>query len=431
MRTRSIAMLIACVALAWTTSPARAADAPRPTPTFAADVAAILHANCAACHRDGEAGPFPLLTYADAKKRAAQIAAVTGSRFMPPWKPAHGAGEFLGARRLTDAQIDVLKRWADSGAPEGDAAAVPAPPPAASSDGWQLGTPDLIVKMPQPFDVPADGRDVYRCFAVPVAIPPGKFLRAVEYRPGNRRVVHHAVLTTLNRKEAARRLVADGDATGPGFRSGLAAPGDRLPGPLGIWVPGLDPLALPAGYAMAWPGDVELILQLHLHPIGRAETEQSSLGLHFTDERPRDRILPVTLFNKNVDIAPGDKLYRLEKSLTLPKAVDVMGVFPHMHLLGRTVTATATLPDGTVRPLLTIDDWDFRWQGYYLYRKPMRLPAGTRLEARWTFDNSAGNARNPSTPPARVRFGEQTKDEMGALVLDVVPATDDAQANRP
>jgi len=395
---------------------ARAADVS--APTFAKDIAPLVHAQCAACHRDGEAAPFDLLTYADVKKHAKQIVTVTASRYMPPWKAV--GGEFVGQRHLTDVQVALFKSWHEAGAPEGDAAATPKPP--TFPTGWSLGRLDRIVKMTEFYEVPADGRDIYRCFVIPVQIPAGKFIRAVEYRPGNRRVVHHAVLTTLDKAEIARRMEKDVDATGPGFGSGLAAPGDRLPGPLGLWVPGMDTWPLPEGLAVAWPKNAELVLQLHLHPIGKREREQSTVGLFFTDQPPRTKVGTLLLFNRHVDIAPGDKQYRLTASKTVKVDTDVIGLFPHMHMLGRTVRTVATLPDGTKKTVLEIGDWDFNWQGYYQYATPLRLPAGTRLEATFTFDNSAENPRNPSTPPKRVMFGEQTEDEMGVVILDTVPA---------
>jgi hypothetical protein len=387
-------------------------------PTFARDIAPLVYANCTTCHRDGEAAPFELISYKDVKRHAKQIAEVTASHFMPPWKAIGGA--FVGSRHLTDAQVALFKAWNEAGAPEGDATRTPAPPTFPS--GWALGTPDLIVKMPEAYEIPADGRDIYRAFVIPdVRIPAGKYVRAVEFRPGNRRIVHHAVITTLGKAETARKLAADGDATGPGFKTGLAAPGEKLPGPLGLWVPGLDTWPMPDGYAYAWPRDVELLVQLHLHPIGKREREQSTIGLFLTDQPPRGKVRPFILFNKNVDIAAGDARYALESTQTVKQDVDVVGLFPHMHLLGRTVDAEATLPDGRVVPVLKIADWDFNWQGYYQYATPLRLPKGTVVRARFTFDNSAANPRNPSSPPRRVRFGEQTTDEMGVLLLDVIP----------
>jgi hypothetical protein len=386
--------------------------------TFNHDVAPLVHANCATCHRDGETAPFPLLKYRDVRKHVSQIVDLTSKRQMPPWKAEHGFGEFIGERRLSDEQIAVLRNWSEQGCPEGDPTDAPQEP--QFTQGWQLGTPDLVVTMPEAFDVPADGRDIYRCFVINVEIPPGKFVRATEYRPGNRKVVHHAVITTVPEKMALQMLGAEPKGTGPGFASGLVAPGERLPGPLGIWAPGKEPLSLPDGYAMKWPKGVDLVLQLHLHPSGKAESEKSSVGLYLTDEPPRGKVRPVVLLNKDVDIPAGQADYRLSQTLTLPVSADVIGLFPHMHLIGRTIKATATLPDGTVQPILSIADWDFNWQSYYQYAKPMHLPAGTRIDTEWTFDNSAANPTNPSQPPKRVTFGEQTTNEMGALILDVI-----------
>ena len=359
------------------------------------------------------------MSFEQVKKHARQIADATGRRVMPPWKEQQEFGQFLGDRRISDEQIDLLRQWKDQGCPQGDPATTPQPP--HFTQGWQLGTPDMIVRMSEAYELAADGRDVYRCFVIPMTVPAGRYIRAVEFRPENRRIVHHAVLTSLRPDEAQKKLAAEPPGTGPGFATGLAAPGERLPGPLGIWVPGKDPRPLPDGYAMHWNNDTPLVVQLHLHPSGKPEHEQSSVGLYLTNQRPRGQLRPVLLFNKEVHIAAGDPQYKLTQSFTLPRDVEVIGLFPHMHLLGRTVNTTATLPDGTTRPLLSIADWDFNWQGYYQYAQPLRLPAGTRLDAEWTFDNSAENPANPSNPPKPVKFGEQTTDEMGAVILDVIP----------
>jgi hypothetical protein len=276
--------------------------------------------------------------------------------------------------------------------------------------------------MPEPFAVPADGPDIYRSFVVPIEIPAGKYVRAAEFKPGNPTVVHHAVLSTMKRDAIAKKLAAEPKGTGPGFKSGLNAPGDRLPGSPGIWVPGKDPLPLPDGFAMKWPADTDLLVQLHLHPSGKAEMEQSSIAFYLTDEPPRGALLPFVLMNSKVDIAPGQKEFTLRSEKKISHDADVIGFFPHMHLLGRTCVTTALLPDGQKLKLLAIDDWDFRWQGYYQAKTPTRLPAGTVVECVWTFDNSAENPAQPSQPPKRVRFGEGTTDEMGALVIDLIPA---------
>lgn len=399
---------------------AQASTAFAAAPTYYRDIAPIILNQCAECHRPGEAAPFALLSYADVKRRASQVADLTSRRLMPPWKAVPGAVKFLGERRLSDEQIRLIRAWVDADCPEGNPADGPAPP--VFADGWRNGPPELVVRMPEPYAVPADGPDIYRSFVVPVEIPKGKYVRAAEFRPSNRTVVHHAVLTTMKREQIAKRLAAEPKGSGPGFKSGLNAPGDRLPGSPGIWVPGKDPLPLPDGYAMVWPEGADLLVQLHLHPSGKPETEQSSIGLYLTDEPPKGSLIPFVLMNRNVDIAPGQKDFTLKSEKPLPQAAEIVGFFPHMHLIGRTCKTTARLPDGSTLDLLTIDDWDFRWQGYYQCKTPVRLPAGTVIECVWTFDNSAENPAQPSNPPRRVRFGEGTLDEMGALVLDFVPA---------
>jgi hypothetical protein len=384
--------------------------------TFSKDVAPVVYENCTMCHREGEAAPFPLVTYEDVRKHAKQIADVTFRHVMPPWK-AEGR-EFLHARRLTDEQIAVIGQWVEQKCPAGDLSSAPKAPEFPA--GWQLGEPDLIVKMAGPYRLVAEGRDVYRCFVIPVEIPAGKYVRAVEFRPGNRRIVHHALLTSLRKEEGIMRLGLLGD--GKSFGSGLTAPGERLPGPLGIWTPGMEAQPLPEGFAHEWDKNCDLMVQLHLHPSGKVEAEQSSIGLYFTDKRPVSRLRSVVLFNPRVDIAAGEQGHAIDKTTTLKFPADAYGIFPHMHLIGRTVELTATFPDGSQRRLISIGDWDFNWQNYYQYARPIHLPAGTKLSAHWTYDNSAANPANPNVPPKRVTFGEQTTNEMAAVILDVIPA---------
>jgi hypothetical protein len=396
---------------------ARAEEA-KPSVTFNKDVGPLVFRHCATCHRPGEVAPFPLLSYRDVSKRADLIREVTAERSMPPWKalPTSAHAHFADERRLTDEQVATIARWVDAGAPEGDPAEKPEPP--SFTLGWQLGEPDLVVTMPEPYELVAEGDDVYRGFVLPFQVPPGKYLKAVEYRPGNRRVVHHAVFTTMPRKAAEAKL-ASGD--GKSFPTGLAPPGQLLPGQLAFWTPGMVPIPLPEDYAAEFPPGSALVMQLHLHPSGKPETEQSTIGFHFSDEKPRGRLRLMILSQNDIQIEPGEASHAVTASKTIKDDVEVYGVFPHMHLLGRTVNVTATLPDGTTQPLIAIDDWNFNWQLYYRYATPLRLPAGTRLDGRWTFDNSADNPFNPSRPPKRVTYGEQTSNEMAILVLDLMP----------
>lgn len=384
--------------------------------TYNKDVAPLVFRHCSTCHRPGEVAPFSLLSYRDMSKRAELIRTVIEDRSMPPWKAEPGQGHFSDERRLSDAEIGTIVRWIENGTPEGDAADLPPAPQFVT--GWKLGEPDMVVTMDEPYALEAEGADVYRCFVIPLKLPDGKYLKAVEYRPGNRRIVHHAVLTTMPEPTAKAKL-AEGD--GKSFASGLAPPGQLLPGQLAFWTPGMEPRPLPEGFAAEFPAGAALVLQLHLHPSGKPETERSLIGLHLTDEKPRDRLRLLLLNNSRVDIPAGESNHVVELSKTINTPVDLYGVFPHMHLIGHTVKMTATLPDGTIKPLISIPDWDFNWQNYYQYAEPVHLPAGTKLNGRWTYDNSADNPANPSRPPKRVTYGEQTTNEMAILILDVIP----------
>lgn len=383
--------------------------------TYNKDVAPLVYRNCSSCHRPGEVAPFSLLSYRDVSKRAQLIQAAVEERSMPPWRAEHGFGHFSDERRLTDEQVATIVRWIKDGTPEGDPADLPEPPKFTA--GWQLGEPDMILKMAEPFALAAEGPDLYQCFVIPLQIPKGKYLQSVEYRPGNRKIVHHAVLTRLPHRIAQAKLDA-GD--GKSFASGLAPPGELLPGPLAFWTPGMEPRPLPEGYAAQWADGNDLVLQLHLHPSGKPEAEQSVIGLHFTDQEPRGRLNIVVINDEGLSIDPGDAKFAVDTEKTLPVPIDLYGIFPHMHLIGRSVKVTAKLPNGSVEPLISIGDWNFNWQYYYRYATPLRLPAGTRIEAHWTFDNSADNPANPSHPPKRVTYGEQTTNEMAILIMDAI-----------
>jgi hypothetical protein len=379
------------------------------SPTFNKDIAPILYENCAACHRPGQVAPFSLLTYQDAAKRARLIASVTQSRYMPPWKADPGP-HFLNERRLTDDQIAAIRDWAAEGAPEGDAADKPSAP--TFVDGWEAGEPDKIFTMPSQFSVPADGPDQFRCFVIPMNLDRDVFVKAFEFHPGNRRVVHHAVLF-MDTNGASRRLAGDS-----GSYPCFAGPGFVPLGILGGWAPGSSPEVQRDGISIPVRKGTALVLQLHYHPDGKPETDRSSMGLTFGD-RPKTGLGLVLVNSRGINIAPGDSQYVVKTGVTLPQDVQVLALTPHAHYLCTDMKVDARLPDGTVKPLIHIQDWDFNWQGQYRYAEPLALPKGTRVELEYTYDNSAGNPRNPVNPPVRVRFGEQTTDEMAIVFMAV------------
>ncbi|MBY0461199.1 MAG: hypothetical protein K2V38_28075, partial [Gemmataceae bacterium] len=362
------------------------------------------------CHRPGAIGPFHLTTYAEVKKKAKSIAQATGEKVMPPWKPEAGHGEFLDARALSDAQRATLKAWADGGTPEGDPKDLPKLPP--FKDGWQLGKPDIVLKMPKAFKVPADGRDIYVHFVFPLDITGDIYVKAVEVRPGNLRVAHHAV-GLLDASGTARKKVDPKTGGYVGFGGPGFVPVGFTPG----YVPGQTPRTFGDGAAITIRKGTDFVLQMHYHPAGKEELDQTEVGLYLTKEKPTKHGLGVLLGSLEIDIKPGDDNYVCKDEFKLPVDLKVTGVWAHMHLIGKEVRAWADLPDGKTVKLLKIGDWDFNWQDTYLYKEPILLPKGTVVRTEWRFDNSNKNPRNPNNPPKRVLNGEGSLDEMGGLWL--------------
>jgi cytochrome c553 len=405
-------MLAVCLAAAAGTLPA----AP---PDFAHDIAPLVYEHCASCHHPGGTGPFALLSYADIRKRAAQIAAVTHTRYMPPWLPEAGYGDFADENRLTDAQIKMIADWAAAGAPEGPPKE--APPPPEFSDGWQLGRPDLILEAKEPLRVPAAGPDLFWNFLFTPDVGGVRYVRAVEIRPGNPGVVHHSNLM-VDRGGSAHRAAANGSTGFPGMdltvvRSPFDPDGNFL-----FWKPGAPPHEEASGFSWRLlPGDT-LVLNTHLHPSGKAEEVRPQIGIYFTDAAPSHFPLLVQLEHDSaLQIPAGAHDFVVSDDLPLPMDVDVLAVYPHAHYLGTLLEAYATLPDGSRRWLIRIPHWDFNWQAVYYYREPVTLPKGAVISMRFHYDNSAENVRNPNQPPREVRGGDQSTDEMGHLWLELLP----------
>jgi Copper type II ascorbate-dependent monooxygenase, C-terminal domain len=386
--------------------------------TFAKDVAPILWKNCANCHRPGEIGPFPLLKYQDASKRADFIKDITQDRRMPPWKPVPGYGEFKDVRRLSDKEIGTLARWADAGAPEGDPKDLPPQPHFV--EGWQLGKPDVVLQMSSSFSIPASGHDIYRNFIISIPMEENRTVAAVEFRPGNRRVVHHALFFLDSLGNARKR---DGEDGKPGY-STFGGIGVVPTGSLGGWAPGTTPRRLPDGTGMYLAKGSELVLSIHYHPDGKPEIDKSELGIYFTPKPATTIVGGVAVRSRTISIPPGDSHYEVHaESQPLPANVKMLGIFPHMHNLGREMKVAAHKPDGGVVPLIWIRDWDFNWQGGYRFKEPVSLPNGTVIKVDAVYDNSSNNPKNPSNPPRRVYWGEQTTDEMCLCATSIVTET--------
>ncbi|MEZ5399416.1 MAG: hypothetical protein R2729_07080 [Bryobacteraceae bacterium] len=388
-------------------------------PVFSRDVAPILHRHCAPCHRPGESAPFALLIYQDAAVRASTLARVVRERLMPPWLPAPNAAHpFEGARVLEQDEIRALERWAAGGAPEGDPSETPAPPP--TPEHWPLGKPDAILRV-EAFPVPASGPDAYRCVVLPTPLAANRYVWAFDFRPGSP-ALHHALLF-LDSTQAARRR--DAETEGAGYPC-FGTPGFLPSASLGGWTPGNSALAYPAGAAVRFRANADVVLQLHIHPDGVTDGEaRPELALYFQDKPPARRMMDVALGSRRIDIPPGDARYIVRDHFTIPVPLEVTGIIPHAHYLAREMRGWAIRPDGSREDLIHIREWNFDWQQQYRYRKPFVLPADTRIEMEFVYDNSARNPHNPSSPPRRVVWGPDSTDEMAGLHVQVMPFNDE------
>ena len=391
--------------------------------TFSRDVAPVIFDACVSCHRNGGPGPFPLTTYDEVRRRATQIAQVTRTRFMPPWKVEPGVSHFVGQRLLTDAEIATIDRWVKNGTPQGEPSVMPQPP--VFADGWLLGKPDLVVKPEAAFFLPAQDTDAFRIFAIRIPITKRAYVTGIEFHPGNARVVHHANIR-IDRTNATRRL--DEADPLPGYDGLMPRSAEYPEGHFLGWTPGqIAPLVQPE---LAWaldPGS-DLVVQLHLQPSGAVEEVLPEIGLYFTERTPQRTPTILRLGSQGIDIPPGESRYVIRDSYVLPVDVQLLAVQPHAHYRATDIRGTATLPDGSTRLVMHIRDWDFRWQHVYRQQTPIPLPKGTRLSMEYTYDNSSANVRNPELPPARVFWGQRSRDEMGDLWFQLLAANETDRA---
>jgi tetratricopeptide (TPR) repeat protein len=391
------------------------------TVTWSGQIAPLVYKNCTTCHYPGGGGPFSLLTYQDARRWSAQMVTVTQSHFMPPWLPEHGYGDFEDERRLSSEDIAKLAQWVKAGMPEGDPAA--APPAPSYSGTWQYGKPDLILSVERPFTLAASGTDVFRNFVLPYPLKQTHYIRAMEIRPGAPQIVHHANVL-IDRTASFRRAHPEQWRDGvPGMELEVDAGNDFDPDSHFLfWKPDTPVLVEPEG--MPWrldPGN-DLILNMHLKPSGKAETISAQIGLYFTDQPPSKQPMLLQLEHDSaLDIPAGARDFVVEDQLKLPVDVEVLGIYPHAHYLGKVLEAWATLPDQQKNWLIRIPDWDIDRQSVYRYRKPVFLPKNTVLHMHYIYDNSAENVHNPHNPPVRVRAGNRSEDEMAHLWLQVLP----------
>ena len=415
-------MMLACLADQGKTSTTRTRTPAERTSgevTFTRDIAPIVFHYCSPCHRPGEAAPFPLLNYEDTAKFARQIAYITEKRIMPPWLPAPGELKLQGEMRLTDEQIALFKRWAETGAPRGNPADLPAAP--VFAQGWQLGKPDLILQVRKPYVLPAGGTDNYWNFIFPTQLSGTHWVKAVEIRPGEKRVVHHANVL-IDRLHSSRRQEKQPGAGFAGMELRIESETFDPDSHLFFWKPGSIPHEEPPGMALRLDAGDDFVLNTHLQPSGKPEQIEPSIGLYFTKQPATKFPMLLELQNdKALDIPPGAKDFVVTDEFTLTEDVDLLAIYPHAHYLGKELRATATKPDGTALTLILIPRWDLNWQAVFYYEQPVYLPGGTKVEMRYVYDNSDANITNPFHPPQRVVGGNRTTDEMAHLWLQVLP----------
>jgi len=393
-----ILRIFAAVLLAW---PVMAQQV-----TFYRDVLPILENRCQECHRQGQMAPMAFSTYQQTRPWAKAIRQAVLTRKMPPWFADPCCGKFANDRSLTASERETLARWADAGAPPGRES--DAPPVKAWLEGWNISKPDAVIQLPRAFRVPAKGAVEYQYFIVPAGFTQNRWVQAVEVRPSQRKVVHHAVVYI--------REPGDTWTRGPTKADILA-----------VYAPGSAPDVYPAGMAKLVKAGSDLVFETHYTPSGKAVDDRIKVGMVFAATPPAKRVLTLQMDNEKFVIPAGERDFRINVWGTLPNDALLLGFFPHMHLRGTAFEYTRLLDNGLPETLLRVKPYDFYWQLYYRLAEPMALKKGTRLNWIATYDNSAANIRNPD-PSADVRYGPQSWEEMMVGFFDVAV---DASVDKP
>jgi len=384
-------------------------------PTYTRDVAPILYKNCVSCHRPGDIGPMPLLTYEQTRPWAKSIREKVSLSQMPPWHSAEPRGTFSNDRRLSEAEKNTLVAWATTGAVKGDAKDLPALP--KFTEGWEIGQPDLVLAMPKAFDVPASGTVNYQYFTVPTNFTEDKWVQAIEVRPGTRSVVHHVLVFSREPGAEARSAAfvqvvpkglgpqaADSEHPNPQRRSG--GPGTLI----ATTAPGTNAMTFEPGSAIRIKAGATLIFQIHYTANGNAATDLTSVGMIFA-KPPRQELHNSAFINPFFKIPPGAGNEQVDSAIEFKQDVHITALFPHTHVRGKSWEYRLVYPDGRAEVVLSVPKYDFNWQTYYVFAKPLSVPKGARLEATAHYDNSENNRSNPD-PKKEVHWGEQTWEEM-------------------
>jgi hypothetical protein len=407
----SVLVIAATLAVAWR---GNAHEVITTKITFNKEIVRILSKNCMSCHRPGGLAPMPLTTYQEARPWAKAIKEEVLERRMPPWHAVAGYGEFANDPSLAGREIDLITAWVDGGAPKGDDKDLASLPD--SGQEWSLGTPDLILAPSEPYSVKAGEDDECRCFVLQNPSSEDRWIKAVDLQPGDRSVVQRAFIWIDQAGKSDRLDTADGK---PGYGC-FGGPGFQSSGNLVGWAAGQDVIAFPSGTAHLLPRGARLIMQIHYRQSGGETRDLTRVGLYFAKGAVGKKLRSVSVVNTRFEIPPGESSFRVKAAYTFSQDAEAISVLPHMKLLGKSIEVAAIRPDGTRETLVWVRNYDVKWQSSYIFKRPVALPAGTRVEVTAYYDNSDRNSRNPNQPPGAVRSGESTTDEMCAAYLTYI-----------
>ena len=390
--------------------------------TFYRDALPILQQNCQSCHRPEGMAPMALVTLEDVRKWAEMIEPVVTSRRMPPWFADPQHGRFANDISLTKEEIDTLAAWVAGGTLEGDER--DEPPPQQWAGGWEIAEPNVVVQLPEPVQIPAEGEIDYRYAVVPTGFTEDRWVKAAQLLPSSTHHVHHAVVFIrppesqwLRSAPAGKTFVQDDLRTEQDRQSANWSNDDILL----VYALGSAPNNWSEDMAKLVPSGSDLIFQIHYTTNGKAAEDQTKLGMIFAKQPPKQRVLTLELTNTEFVIPPQTGNYRVEASGTLPGEATLLSFLPHMHVRGKRFEYNILHDDGKVETLLRVN-YSFRWQLSYQLAEPRKLRAGTLLQAVAWYDNSRYNPRNPD-PASAVPWGQQNSDEMMVGFFDVaVPA---------
>ena len=360
-------------------------------PTFSKDVAPVLYQRCVECHRAGEAGPMSFVSYKEARPWAKAIKTAALSRVMPPWHADPHVNKFSNDRRLSEAELAILSKWADGGAPEGNPADMPKLP--ALVVGWNIGKPDAVIDMGEDFKIPAEGVVRYQYYKVDPGFKEDTWVQAAEVRPSQRSQVHHVLVFV---REGGKRVTRAEEQFS-----------DMLIG----YAPGVPTIQWDDDTAFLVKAGSTLLFQVHYTPNGKESTDRSVLGLKIRKSAPKYRAFSGSATQLRLSIPPGDANYEVKATHIFKEDATMLDLTPHMHLRGKAFKYVLTYPDGRVEQLLNVPKYDFNWQLSYILAQPRKVPAGSKVEATAWYDNSANNKYNPD-PSKTVRWGDQTFEEM-------------------